>query len=82
MREREKSKPGIKTRLSFLKNITEEGDFENFQDLVVALDIKKISISEGEILADFRWRFPAFAVLIYICLSQSERDLYFVLGSA
>ena len=77
MRERE-----IKTRLSFLKNITEESDFENFQDLVVALDIKKISISEGEILADFRWRFPASAVLIYICLSQSERDLYFVLGFA
>ena len=37
-RERNESKPGIKTRLPFLKNITEESDLENFQDLVVALD--------------------------------------------
>ena len=37
-REREKSKPGIKTLLPFLKNITEESDLENFQDLILALD--------------------------------------------
>ena len=30
---------------------------------------------EGEILADFRWRFFASAVLICIFLCQSERDL-------
>ena len=33
-RERDKSKPGIKTLLPFLKNITEESDLENFQDLM------------------------------------------------
>ena len=33
-RERDKSKPGIKTLLSFLKNITEESDLENSPDLV------------------------------------------------
>ena len=38
-RERNESKPWIKTRLPFsLKHITEESDLENFQDLVVALD--------------------------------------------
>ena len=36
--EREKSKPGIKTLLPFLKNITEESDLENFQDLILAID--------------------------------------------
>ena len=36
-RERDESKPWIKTRLPyFLKHITEERDLENFQDLVVA----------------------------------------------
>ena len=49
-REREKSKSGIKTLLPFLKNITEESDLENFQDLTLALDAcywlhKVISIS-------------------------------------
>ena len=44
------SKPGIKILLSFLKNITEESDLENFQDLILALDAcywlhKVISIS-------------------------------------
>ena len=34
-REKDESKPGIKTRLPFLKNITEENDLENFQALVV-----------------------------------------------
>ena len=33
------SNPGIKTLLPFLKNITEESDLENFQDLIVALDV-------------------------------------------
>ena len=37
-RKRNKSNPGIKTLLPFPKNITEESDFENFQDLIVALD--------------------------------------------
>ena len=37
-RKRNESNPGIKTLLPFLKNITEERDFENFQDLIVALD--------------------------------------------
>ena len=49
-REREKSKPGIKILLPFLKNITEKSDLENFQDLTLALDAcywlhKVISIS-------------------------------------
>ena len=49
-RERDESKPGIKTLLPFLKNITEESDLENFQDLILALDVcywlhKLISIS-------------------------------------
>ena len=49
-RERDESKPGIKTLLPFLKNITEESDLENFQDLILALDAcywlhKVISIS-------------------------------------
>ena len=37
-RERDKSKPGIKILLPFLKNITEESDLENFQDLILALE--------------------------------------------
>ena len=37
-RRRNESNPGIKTLLPFPKNITEESDFENFQDLIVALD--------------------------------------------
>ena len=37
-RKRDESNPGIKTMLPFLKNITEESDLENFQDLIVALD--------------------------------------------
>ena len=36
--KRDESNPGIKTLLPFLKNITEESDLENFQDLIVALD--------------------------------------------
>ena len=37
-RKRNESNPGIKTLLPFPKIITEESDFENFQDLIVALD--------------------------------------------
>ena len=37
-RERDERKPEIKTLLPFLKNITEESDLENFQDLILALD--------------------------------------------
>ena len=37
-RKRNESNPGIKTLLPFPKTITEESDFENFQDLIVALD--------------------------------------------
>ena len=37
-RKRNESNPGIKTLPPFPKNITEERDFENFQDLIVALD--------------------------------------------
>ena len=36
-RKRDESNPGIKTLLPFLKNITEESDMENLQDLIVAL---------------------------------------------
>ena len=39
-RERDESNSGIKTLLPFLKNITEENDLENFQDLI-ALLLKK-----------------------------------------
>jgi len=37
-RERNESKPGIKTLLPLLKNLPEESDLENFPDLIVALD--------------------------------------------
>ena len=67
-RERDESKPGIKTLLPFLKNITEESDLENSQDLIVASDAcywlhKVISISlsrfRDDQRCDFRRRFPA-----------------------
>ena len=32
-RKGDESDPGIKTLMAFLKNITEESDLENFQDL-------------------------------------------------
>ena len=66
--ERDESKPGIKTLLPFLKNIT-ESDLENFQDLILALDAcywfhKVISINSSRFgddrRCDFRRRFPAF----------------------
>ena len=38
-RDRDERKPGIKTLLPFLKNIMEESDLENFQDLILALDV-------------------------------------------
>ena len=37
-RKRDESNQGIKTLLPFPKNITEESDFKNFQDLILALD--------------------------------------------
>ena len=37
-RRRNESNPGNKTLLPFPKNITQESDFEKFQDLIVALD--------------------------------------------
>ena len=67
-RKKDESKPGIKTLLPFLKNITEESDLENSQDLIVASDAcywlhKVISISLSLFRDDqryhFRRRFPA-----------------------
>ena len=68
-RERDESKPGSKHRLlSCLKNITEESNLENSQDLIVTLDAchwlhKVISISLSRFgddqRCDFRRRFPA-----------------------
>ena len=37
-RERDGSKPRIKILLPFLKNITDDSELENFQDLILALD--------------------------------------------
>ena len=63
-RERDESKPGIKTLLPFLKkkkkkNITEESELEDFEDLIVALDAcyslhKAISISSSRFGEDRR----------------------------
>ena len=86
-RERDESKPGIKTLLPFLKNITEESDLENFQDLILALDAcywlhKVISISLSRFgddqRCDFRRRFPASqkilsTVAVLICIFLSPR---------
>ena len=68
-RERDESKPGIKTLLPFLKSFTEESDLENFQYLILALDAcywfhKVISISlsrfgDDRSRWDFRRRFRA-----------------------
>ena len=60
-RKRNESNPGIKTLLPFRKNITEESDFENFQDLTVALDAcywlhKAISRSLSRFGDDFERR--------------------------
>ena len=38
-RERDESKPRIKTLLPLLKSITGESDLENFQHLILALDL-------------------------------------------
>ena len=64
-RERDESKPGIKTLLPFLKNITEACDLENFQDLILALDAcywlhKVISISLSRFGDDGRCDFSRF----------------------
>ena len=86
-RERDKSKPGIKTLLPYLKNITGESDLENFQDLILALDacywlhnVISISLSRfgDDQKCDFRRRFPAsqkiLCIVWFICifLSRSE----------
>ena len=75
-RERDETKPGIKTLLPFLKNTTGESDLENSQDLIVASDAyywlhKVISISlsrfgDGQ-RCDFRRRFPASQKIV-LCL--------------
>ena len=62
---RDESKPGIKTLLPFLKDITEECDLENFQDLILALDAcywlhKVISISLSRFGDDGRCDFNRF----------------------
>ena len=64
-RERDVSKPGIKILLPFLKNITEESDLENFQDLILALDAcywlhKVISTSSSRFGDDRRCDFSRF----------------------
>ena len=68
-RERDESKPRIKTLLPLLKSITGESDLENFQHLILALDAcywfhKVISISlslfgDDRSRWDFRRRFRA-----------------------
>ena len=60
-RERDESKPRIKTLLPFLKNITEESDLENFQDLILALDACYWlhDSKDDRSRCDFRRRFPA-----------------------
>ena len=80
-RERDKSKPEIKTLLPFLKNIAEESNLENSQDLMVASDAcyyywlhKVISISSPRFgdhqqlhqRCDFRRRFPASQKILRI----------------
>ena len=62
-REKDESKPEINTLLPLLKNITEESDLENSQDLVLASDAcywlyKVISISLSR-FRDDHWQFQA-----------------------
>ena len=47
-RERDESKPGIKTLLPFLKNITEESDLENFSGSHTGLRCL-LSVSQGNV---------------------------------
>ena len=59
-RQRDGSKPGIRILLPFLKNITEESDLENFQDLILALDAStSLWRLRDDRRCDFRRRFPA-----------------------
>ena len=63
--ERDESKPRIKTLLPFLKNITEESNLENSQDLILALDAcywlhKVISTSSSRFGDDRRCDFSRF----------------------
>ena len=76
-RERDGSKPGIKILLPFLKNITEESDLENFQDLILALDAcywlhKVISIGLSRFGDDRRCDFSQFLAAIS-CFSEDFR---------
>ena len=64
----------IKTLRPFLKNITEESDLENFQDLIVALDAcyllhKAISTSLSPFGDDRRCDFSRFEAAIS-CFSE------------
>ena len=64
----------IKTLRPFLKNITEESDLENFQDLIVALDAcyllhKAISASLSPFGDDGRCDFSRFEAAIS-CFSE------------
>ena len=53
-REREKSKPGIKILLPFLKNVTEESDLENFQGLILAIMTSNYVIVSIKLCLDVR----------------------------
>ena len=73
------------------KNITEESELEDFEDLIVVLDAcywlhKAISISSSRLRGDFllfrRFHVLFGAVFICIFLSLSERDLYLIPGFA
>ena len=73
-RERDESKSGIKTLRPFRKNITEESNLENFQDLILALDTcywlhKVISISLWRFGDDRRCDFSRFKAAIS-CFSE------------
>ena len=90
-REKDESKPGIKTLLPFLKNITEESDLKNSHDLIVASDAcywlhKVISISlsrfRDDQRCDFRRRFPASQKILsavqccaYMYIFISEKEI-------
>ena len=68
---------GIKTLLPFLKNVTEESDLDNFQDLVAAVDAscwlhKAISISVSRFGDDRRCDFDR----INVCFSEGFLDFW------
>ena len=73
-REREKSKPGIRTLLPFLKNITEESDLVSFQDLIVASDafywLHKVILGGDFML--LRRFYVLFGLYVYFYLRAKE----------